>query len=60
MDVVDAYARMAGEFDKWLFDRIGLECKAEPMLSCANKRSSPASSIGYSAHSDLTPRGVQI
>jgi hypothetical protein len=29
VDVVDAYARMAGEFDKWLFDRVGLKCKPE-------------------------------
>lgn len=29
VDVVDAYARMAGDFDKWLFDRIGLKYKAE-------------------------------
>ncbi|WP_129799019.1 hypothetical protein [Streptomyces sp. F001] len=29
VDVVDAYARMAGEFDKWLFDRIGLKYKAD-------------------------------
>jgi hypothetical protein len=29
VDVVDAYARLAGEFDKWLFDRIGLEYKQE-------------------------------
>lgn len=25
VDVVDVYARLAGEFDKWLFDRIGLK-----------------------------------
>jgi hypothetical protein len=30
VDVVDTYARMAGEFDRWLFDRIGL--KSAPAL----------------------------
>ena len=25
VEVVDVYARMAGEFDKWLFDRIGIK-----------------------------------
>ncbi|MGW2827458.1 hypothetical protein ACWC24_41795 [Streptomyces sp. NPDC001443] len=29
VDVVDSYARKAGEFDKWLFDRIGLKCRAD-------------------------------
>jgi hypothetical protein len=27
--VVEVYARMAGEFDKWLFDRIGLKYATE-------------------------------
>ncbi len=29
VDVVDVYARLAGEFDKWLFDRIGLKYTTE-------------------------------
>jgi hypothetical protein len=29
VDIVDVYARLAGEFDKWLFDRIGLKYAAE-------------------------------
>jgi hypothetical protein len=29
VDVVDVYARLAGEFDKWLFDRIGLKYTPE-------------------------------
>jgi len=29
VDVVDVYARLAGEFDKWLFDRIGLKYATE-------------------------------
>jgi hypothetical protein len=29
VDVVDAYARLAGEFDKWLFNRIGLKYRTE-------------------------------
>jgi hypothetical protein len=29
VDVVDVYARMAGGFDKWLFDRIGLKYKSD-------------------------------
>lgn len=29
IDVVDVYARMAGGFDKWLFDRIGLKYRME-------------------------------
>ena len=29
VDVVDVYARLTGEFDKWLFDRIGLKYSTE-------------------------------
>ncbi|MCX4972410.1 hypothetical protein [Streptomyces sp. NBC_00620] len=29
VDAVDTYACKAGEFDKWLFDRIALECRAD-------------------------------
>jgi len=29
VDVVDVYARITGEFDKWLVGRIGLKYKAE-------------------------------
>ena len=29
VDVVDAYARITGEFDKWLYARIGLKHKTE-------------------------------
>jgi hypothetical protein len=29
VEVVDVYARLAGEFDKWLFDRIGLKYRTE-------------------------------
>jgi hypothetical protein len=29
VEVVDVYARMAGEFDKWLFDRIGIKYVTE-------------------------------
>ena len=29
VDVIDVYAQLAGEFDKWPFDRIGLKYRQE-------------------------------